>query len=134
MDEILCNLCGHSCYLPGDCNGNSGLIEQKVMGGYDSTPGNGCGALGDMTQYTFSLCEFCLDFLFTNFVIPPKQRYVFNDEDSVEEQFVGAEQMMIKNLTYKRFKEHFYNEANKRTSARNLLSRDGLNVYMVDDE
>jgi len=64
-----CNLCGLSCllepeYAPG------GLVDVAVVGGYSSTPGNGSGALDDGDGYRFSLCEFCLDWLFAQFRIP----------------------------------------------------------------
>ena len=48
-----------------------GLVDAEVSGGYSSTPGNGSGALDDRTSYRFSLCEFCLDWLFSQFKIPP---------------------------------------------------------------
>jgi hypothetical protein len=47
-----------------------GLIKAVVHGGYWSTPGNGDGALDDCTSYSFSICEFCLDWLFQRFTIP----------------------------------------------------------------
>lgn len=68
--EVLCNLCGLSCKLDGDCTGFGGLVRVTILGGYDSTPGNGSGALDDMTSYVFSLCEFCCDWLFQRFVLP----------------------------------------------------------------
>jgi len=72
-----CNLCGLTCALPtGPADAtvldDHGLIACEVMGHYASTPGNGHGALDDGDAYTFSLCEFCLDWLFTQFRIPPK--------------------------------------------------------------
>lgn len=69
--DVLCNLCGHSCSLTApDRVEQGGLIRARVCGGYESTPGNGSGALDDSTAYTFSLCEFCLDWLFGQFKIP----------------------------------------------------------------
>lgn len=69
--DVLCNLCGLSCKLDeGDIQELGGLIKKTVVGGYASTPGNGCGALDDTMSYTFSLCEFCLDWLFAQFTIP----------------------------------------------------------------
>lgn len=72
-NDILCNSCGFSCWLGEDGNGggNCGLLDAAPMGGYESTPGNGHGTLDDMTEYRFSLCEFCLDALFCDFVISP---------------------------------------------------------------
>jgi hypothetical protein len=63
-EATLCNLCGETCALNEDPLDLGGLIDARVSGGYFSTPGNGNGALDDMTTYTFSLCEFCLDWLF----------------------------------------------------------------------
>jgi hypothetical protein len=70
--EVLCNFCGYTCAFPNtNSNQPYGLIKKSVNGGYHSTPGNGNGALDDVTFYTFSLCEFCLDYLFRKFQIPP---------------------------------------------------------------
>lgn len=69
-DPEACNLCGLSCML-GDSR-QAGGICAIAEGGYFSTPGNGYGALDDMTQYRFQLCEFCLDWLFQKMQIPPE--------------------------------------------------------------
>lgn len=71
-NDTLCNMCGQSCTLePGPLGGGPcGLIDAEVRGYYNSTPGNGSGALDDGDTYKFSLCEFCLDWLFNTFVIP----------------------------------------------------------------
>ena len=74
--EIRCNLCGLPCTvgLPGDDlhqDHTAGLLHAVAVGGYESTPGNGHGALDDMTAYHFSLCEWCLDWLFAQCRIPP---------------------------------------------------------------
>lgn len=69
----LCNVCGLTCLLGEPSSGesslrspNSGGLERvTVRGNYDSTPGNGHGALDDCTSYSFSICEWCLDWLFT---------------------------------------------------------------------
>lgn len=64
-----CNWCGCSCASP---EGHNYIGETlRVRGGYDSTPGNGHGALDDGDEYSFTLCEFCLDHLFTQFRQPP---------------------------------------------------------------
>lgn len=69
--HVLCNLCGLSASL--SCTTASKRDRDlKINGSYYSTPGNGFGALDDMTTYTMSLCEFCVDWLFTKCVIPPK--------------------------------------------------------------
>jgi hypothetical protein len=72
-NDVSCNLCGLSCVLGSagsPSRGPHGLIDATVSGGYESTPGNGCGALDDMTRHRFSLCEWCLDWLFVQFKIP----------------------------------------------------------------
>lgn len=67
-----CNLCGDTCALQDpNSDGAHGLINAVVCGHYASTPGKGGGALDDTTSYEFSLCEFCLDFIFTHCKIPP---------------------------------------------------------------
>lgn len=66
--EVLCNWCGHPCNL-GPWNIPHGLVNVEVRGGFSSTPGNGFGALDDSNGYHFSLCEFCLDYLFGQFKI-----------------------------------------------------------------
>jgi len=87
-----CNLCGLSCTL--GCgehrDENGGLIDATVIGGYESTPGNGHGALDDLIRHRFSLCEFCLDWLFYQFVIPvavddPMNDHVLKPGETVEE-------------------------------------------------
>jgi hypothetical protein len=72
-DAVLCNRCGLSCTVGPEGSpdaGPAGLIGATVVGGYESTPGNGYGALDDGTSYRFSMCEFCLDDLFSTFKIP----------------------------------------------------------------
>ena len=67
-----CHLCGLSCRLGQHERANSGGLERHtVTGNYDSTPGNGDGCLDDLSSYTFSLCEWCLDWLFAKMPIPP---------------------------------------------------------------
>lgn len=88
IEDVACNLCGLSCIVGPETlvDGRenpgrelNGLIRAKVVGGYESTPGNGCGALDDMSRYTFSLCEFCLDWLFGQFTVPVAVDDVMND-------------------------------------------------------
>ena len=76
--ETLCNLCGLPCTagIPGKTcpeghqDFRAGLIDAGVAGGFESTPGNGDGALDDTVAHRFSLCEWCLDWLFAQFKIP----------------------------------------------------------------
>lgn len=70
MKATCCNWCG--CSVLSSQGHNHIGDEFIVVGGYDSTPGNGEGALDDMDRYSFILCEFCLDHLFQMFRVPPK--------------------------------------------------------------
>ena len=91
--DILCNLCGLSCVLGcqgSQARGTHGLIEALVVGGYESTPGNGHGALDDLVRYRFSLCEWCLDWLFAQFKIPvavddPMNDYLLAEGETAED-------------------------------------------------
>lgn len=122
--NILCNLCGLSCDLPHEEVENwpkysHGLLEQSVTGSYDSTPGNGNGALDDVTRYTFSLCEFCLDWLFCQFKILPKVEDYQGPKGYVEiEKFRPAKER-VENDDWRRFKDEFFAEFEKRNRARN---------------
>ena len=65
MKDFLCNWCDESCSIGPEDNEHNpntphGMIDACVRGHYNSTPGNGYGALDDITSYRFSLCEFCL--------------------------------------------------------------------------
>jgi len=118
---MTCNLCGLSCRLTGpgsDFNELSGLIDCKVSGGYDSTPGNGAGALDDTTQYEFSLCEFCLDWLFVQFKVPVEVSDYMNP-DSPKEKWVSAKDRVCKD-DWRGMKTVFFDEFKKRNQAREL--------------
>ncbi len=112
-ENHLCNLCGQSCELTSDNTG--GLIEASVSGGWDSTAGNGYGALDDMTSYTFSLCEFCLDFLFAQFQIPVRSWDAISGE---EEEWKPAAVRVTEMAGTSKFKDHFFKEFAKRVEAR----------------
>jgi hypothetical protein len=117
--EILCNLCGESCALessdPNDRIEFGGLLNQLVMGGYFSTPGNGSGALDDFVSYHFSLCEFCLDWLFGQFKIVPTT----DDptDTNYKEPWRPATQR-VKEDDWRNQKDKFYAEANRRSIKR----------------
>ena len=65
IDDVTCNKCEGSCREVGmEDYGFNCLIEHKITGGY------GSAHLGDMTSYTFSLCEKCLVEMFDTFKIP----------------------------------------------------------------
>lgn len=108
-----CNLCGLSCNLGEDCGNDGGLIDCTVTGNYDSTPGNGGGALDDLTSYTFSLCEWCLDWLFCNMKIPP---VIFGPHDGCE-NFLPAKERVNKD-EWRSQKDKFYQRMTERVAAR----------------
>lgn len=98
----LCNLCGECCHIKKSDESRHpfekgyaelSVLNVNIMGGYDSTPYNGDGALDDMSEYHFSLCEFCIDHLMQNMKIPPT---VICRIDNKEEKFVPAKER-IKN-------------------------------------
>lgn len=111
MSDILCNLCGQSCSIEPEQMGGGlcGLINAKVSGGYHSTPGNGSGALDDGVEYKFSLCEFCLDWLFSSFVIPVE---VNDGYDPPQVWNPAMNRMLEFKLSsedqYKEYKQKFY--------------------------
>jgi hypothetical protein len=118
--DIICNLCGESCCL-GPTYGDDkppysygGLIEQIVTGGYNSTPGNGEGALDDMTEYSFSLCEFCLDHLFARFVVPPEVHCLIDDKI---DPWRPATQRVTED-DWRKTKEKFFQKAGRRVVKR----------------
>jgi len=122
-EKHLCNLCGLPCWVdhPGvpdsvDTETNMGLIGAEVSGGYESTPGNGYGALDDLVTYSFSLCEFCLDWLFRRCVIPPTT-------NQTEEVFVGAADRVALDAWRKK-KSVFYDEEMRRNGARNAYQKE----------
>lgn len=117
-ENSVCNLCGHLCSL-ADHNGQvldhaAGLIDAHVSGGYHSTAGNGFGALDDITSYRFNLCEFCLDWLFTQFVVPVETSCYLSGE---AEPFRPAEER-VRNDEWRKMKEEFFTELEKRTLCR----------------
>lgn len=58
VEFTACNKCGEDCY-------GEGLPETKVTGGYNSS------ILGDMSRYSFAICEECLWDIFQIFKIKP---------------------------------------------------------------
>jgi len=58
VESTTCNKCGEGCY-------GEGLPETKIVGGYNSS------VLGDMSRYSFALCEECLWGIFQTFKIKP---------------------------------------------------------------
>lgn len=123
--EPLCNLCGLTCVLGHDriqddpgC-GPHGLIDQSVSGGYESTAGNGRGALDDMTWYRFSLCEFCLDWLFSQFKIAIKTGYYGGGCDDDEVPAWKPASQRVAEDDWRGMKKEFFEEHARRLSARN---------------
>jgi len=114
--DILCNMCGLTCRLDPEINDTYGLIKSSVSGGYESTPGNGEGALDDCTRYTFSLCEFCLDHMFSNFKIP-----VTTDDytsAAIEVEVFRSASQRVTEDDWRGGKEAFFEEFNRRNEAR----------------
>jgi len=119
MAEKLCNLCGLSCNLSGVGSESwvqeSGLIDAAVRGGFLSTPGNGYGALDDTVEYKFSLCEFCLDWLFNQFKIPVDMRDTDMDPPAIE--FKPAA-ILVQEDEWRKDKDRFFEEYKRRNRAR----------------
>lgn len=116
-EDVSCNLCGLSCGLgtPGHpAHDMGGLINARVSGGYESTPGNGCGALDDCTSYSFSMCEFCLDWLFTQFKIPVNAASYTDSEIEVWRPAV----VRVAQDDWRKMKDRFCAEAERRSKAR----------------
>jgi len=119
--DILCNMCGLTTKLPISYGEDAfdheyfyGLIDATVQGGYESTPGCGLsGALDDLTNYKFSLCEFCLDHLFSKFVIPPQT----STGHAIAPDFLPAAQR-VKEDYWRKDKEQWFLEQDKRSEAR----------------
>ena len=119
QSDQLCNLCGHSCYF--HCNSIG--VNVSVSGAYYSTPGNGFGALDDMVGYQFSLCEFCLDWMFAQFKIPVKVDYQQIAYSPKEEDFKPAPQRVIED-DWRVNKEIFFKEATLRAESRGKEYKD----------
>jgi hypothetical protein len=140
--DIKCNLCGESCFLGSLWEGQfsfGGLLNAQVIGGYESTPGNGAGALDDMSRYGFSMCEFCLDWLFQQFKIPvavddPMNDYLMQEGETLDEAMTkrGVVQIMerpqpppwkpaaqrVDEDEWRQSKEEFHQENNRRSLLR----------------
>lgn len=115
--DVLCNLCGFTCMLRGEQLG--GLIKETVVGGYFSTPGNGGGALDDLRAHTFSLCEFCLDWLFAQFAIRVNfaEEMICGGRHEVGEVWRPAAERVASD-EWRRMKEEFTAESARRAAAR----------------
>ncbi len=112
----LCNFCGESCILGEDqeCG-----LNGHASGGYWSTPGNGDGALDDMTRYSFRVCEFCLDWLFEAFLIPVKQTD-YGMEEPLPEPWRPAAQRVAED-DWRKGKAEFLAERDRRAELRRVL-------------
>lgn len=118
IDQNYCNLCGDTCCISegeGMCE-KYGLENCKVSGHYMSTPGNGHGALDDLSTYQFSLCEFCVNWLFKQFVIPPRE---YDYSDGHEYEWRSAEQR-VEEDDWRKMKELFHKENNRRNLLRKI--------------
>lgn len=118
--ERFCNLCGLSCTVGKGSGGedrHGGLVKARVSGGYESTPGNGDGALDDCTSYGFDLCEWCCDWLFGQFKLPVRLgRYMGGDADG-EPPFRPAAQRVAEE-DWRSQKDRFAAEYERRSAAR----------------
>lgn len=112
MKSFICNYCGLSCNVGPNGRGN-GLLDADVYGGYSSP---NYGALDDATKYSFSLCEFCLDWLFCQFKIPVS---------CSEGDFVPA---TVRNSYNKEENSEFFTEKSKRDNARKHAEIEELGV------
>lgn len=115
----MCNLCGLTCVLGHEghpSHGPHGLINQAVSGGYESTPGNGYGALDDTTRYRFSLCEFCLDWLFSQFQIPVSVEDYMAPGEKIE-PWAPAQERVVRD-DWRKMKAEFQSEHDRREVAR----------------
>lgn len=116
IKPIICNMCGLSCqFKDSEEYGNHGLINATVNGGYCSTPGNGDGTLDDMSSYKFSLCEFCLDDMFSKFKHPPSVSAHGAEELEV---YRPAIKRVVED-DWRRMKRQFFVEYLQRKAARN---------------
>jgi predicted HAD superfamily Cof-like phosphohydrolase len=123
-DLPLCNLCGQTRTLgqlysegaPTDLYG----LRTRVDGGYLSL------ALQDCTAYKFALCEFCLDWLFTQCKHPPLVCSVNGltgaDEGLPPEPFVPAAHR-LRTASYEE-RERYLREAARRDDERGSIPRE----------
>ncbi len=130
--DVLCNLCGLSCMLGyGHHQELGGLIEKTVVGGYESTPGNGDGALDDTIAYTFSICEFCLDWLFERFTIPVVIGSDNPNDVDFKETWIPAAGRVAAD-DWRKMKQKFFDERARRKQARHVkllaLKASGIDV------
>ena len=121
-----CNLCGLSCAFKGpECTipleeGEWPIVEHfigskfHVMGGFHSTPGNGFGTLDDLTMYDFALCEFCIDWLFEQFKMPP----TVSDVRGLEEEPFRPAALRVQQDEWRKGIAQFQMEKSRRDKAR----------------
>lgn len=70
--KYLCNYCGEDMISKDGIDNVLGLVDIKAQGCYSSV------VLQDLTTYQFSLCEICLDNLFSKFKITPVIKHLLN--------------------------------------------------------
>jgi hypothetical protein len=114
---MTCDFCGEPLQFEEHCE-RAGLVDVKVSGGYSSTPGNGSGALDDRTVYKFSICEFCLDWMFTQFKIPPKMTELIGDGIEISADLFKSAIKRVAEDDWRKQKKKFYNEQTRRCVAR----------------
>ena len=122
-----CNLCGLTCRLCDHEHSNSGGLERyTVSGNYDSTAGNGGGALDDGDTYTFSLCEWCLDWLFAQFKVLPEMGNNYHHEPDGSPAWSPAAVRVSTEEWREKGREAFFAEKSRRDVARGLRGKTSL--------
>ena len=112
-------MCGCSCDLvcsDGVTVDQRAGLRAHISGGYHSTPGNGDGALDDGNVYRFALCEFCLDWLFSQFTTPVS---VTGYDGHPEEDSWRPAVERVTTDDLRRDKERFFAEWGRRNRLRN---------------
>lgn len=107
----VCNMCGESTILALEPVVDIGGLDNcEVIGGYFSS------ALEDCSKYKFSICEFCLDYLFERFKIPPK---IFCTIDGDYRKFTTAKER-FQTSNQKKLATEFFEEYEKRNKVRTM--------------
>lgn len=126
--EVICNMCGQTCCLVkfNNENENGGLINCEVTGGYSSTAGNGYGAFDDYTKIKFSLCEFCLDFIFSICEKKPMELNFVYGNPTLEEEYVPSIQRVFDQQEWRKDSSGIFA---KRFNSRNKVIENNFKKY-----
>lgn len=120
----LCNLCGLST-APNDPDAGGdphGLAWACATGSYASTPGNGGGALDDLTRYSFALCEWCLDWIFSRCAIPPDVADIGIDGSVHHKVAFRPAARRVAEDDWRKMKDKFFAEKKLRDAARDAAA------------